>query len=238
MIKKAMILAAGLGTRMRPLTNQCPKPLIKVDGIALIDHKLEAARRAGIKTVVVNVHYLADQLESHLRHCENPRIVISDERDQLMDSGGGISAALSHFGSDPFLVMNSDTFWIADKSPNLLQLLDFWRDGDMDILLSLASKSQAVGFNGVGDFFIDDNHRLVRRGNATCAPYAFAGDYIVHPRIFANRPQVPFSSNILFNQAIDKGRLWGLQLSGTWLHVGTPAAIAQAEQAIAHNRAR
>jgi len=233
MIEKAMVLAAGLGTRMRPMTERIPKPLVEVAGNTLIDHKLDAVRRAGIKSVVVNVHYLADQLEQHLSRCESPDIIFSDEREKLLDSGGGIQKALPYFGNDPFFVLNSDTFWHGDKVPALLQLSKHWDCEKMDILMALTAMDKAVGFNGAGDFFLDADNRLTRRGDRKSAPYVFASDYIVHPRIFNAAPKVPFSMNLLYDQAIAKNRLFGIKLEGLWLHVGTPQSIGEVEAAIA-----
>ncbi len=234
MINKAMILAAGLGTRMRPLTDNIPKPLIKVNDKALIDHKLDAARKVGIETVVVNVHYLADQMEEHLRTLGDLKIIISDERDLLLDSGGGIFNALSNFDDNAFLVMNSDTFWIDDDPPSLLQLFECWDADNMDILLALADRKRAIGFLGAGDFFLKENRCLAWRGEKQTAPFAFAGDYIIHPRIFSDIPEGPFSSLMLFNRAMDKNRLCGIELDGTWLDAGTPQSLKEAEQVIAH----
>ena len=236
MINKAMILAAGLGTRMRPLSERTPKPLIKVDGKALIDHKLEAARGAGITTIIVNVHYLADQLEEHLSKTRDLDIIISDERDQMMDSGGGIAKALDNFGDEAFLVMNCDAFWAGENTSNLLQLSDGWNGEAMDMLLGLAHVDHSVGFDGVGDFFMDNHKALTRRGDKPEAPFAFSGDYILHPRIFHGFASEPFSSNVLFDRAIGNGRLSGQQMQGTWLHVGTPEAIGDAENVLSGDR--
>ena len=233
MIENAMILAAGLGTRMRPLTNDIPKPLVKIHQKALIDYKLEAAQRCGIKKIVVNVHYLADLLEAHLKNFAGLEIIISNERHQLLDSGGGIFKALNHFDNKPFLVMNSDTFWIDDHPASLLQLFDKWDSATMDILLALAGKDQAIGFHGPGDFFIRKNSFLAWRAKNKTAPYAFAGDYILHPRVFHDVPKRAFSSLLLFDRAISRNRLHGAPLQGTWLDVGTPDSLREAEQAIA-----
>ncbi|MCP4185239.1 MAG: nucleotidyltransferase family protein [Hyphomicrobiales bacterium] len=233
MIENAMILAAGLGTRMRPLTKDIPKPLVKVHQKSLIDYKLDAARKSGIKNIVVNVHYLADQMEEHLNDIDGIDITISDERDLLLDSGGGILNALNHFDNKPFLVMNSDTFWIDDTPDSLLQLFDKWDSATMDILLALANKNQAVGFHGSGDFFMKNDGCLSWRGKNKAAPYAFAGDYILHPRIFHDMQEGPFSSLMLFDRAMTKDRLHGVNLEGTWLDVGTPDSLIKAEQAIA-----
>ena len=234
MIDQAIILAAGLGTRMQPITNTIPKPLVIINGKALIDHKLDAARRAGIGKIVVNVHHLAGQLEQHLEKITDLEIIFSDERKQLMDSGGGIVKALKHFDNRPFVVLNSDTFWHGDESANLRSLIDSWDNAKMDILMGLAEVEKAVGFYSAGDFFMDEEGLLARRGEHESAPYAFCGDYITHPQVFKNSPKEPFSSNTLFDQAISKHRLKGKPLNGLWLHVGTPDSIREAERAIAH----
>jgi len=232
MIEKAMILAAGLGTRMRPLTDNIPKPLVQVHQKALIEYKLEAARKSGIKSVVVNVHYMADQLEEYLNNIDGLEIIISDEREMLLDSGGGIFNALSHLGNEAFLVMNSDTFWINDNPASLLQLFEKWDSEAMDILLALAHKNRAIGFHGPGDFFLKKNNCLACRAKSNAAPYAFAGDYIVHPRVFHDIPEGPFSSLMLFDRAMSKDKLHGVSLEGTWLDVGTPDSLIEAERAI------
>ncbi len=237
MIEKAMILAAGLGTRMRPLTDNTPKPLIKVNGKALLDYKLDAAKQAGIKTVVVNVHYLAEQIEEHLSKFNGLEIVISDEREKLLDSGGGIANALNHFDDQPFAILNSDTFWHGDNPPSLVQLIEFWNEDKMDILMALAKTDEAIGFDGAGDFFKDKYDLLTRRGKELSAPFAFSGDYIVHPKIFENAPDGPFSANSLYDEAIAAQRLYGLKLNGLWLHVGTPQSLSEAQSAIALHRA-
>lgn len=234
MIDQAIILAAGLGTRMQPITNTIPKPLVKIDGKTLIDHKLDAARRAGIRKIIVNVHHLAEQLEEHLEKIHDLEIIISNERKLLMDSGGGITKALVHFDNRPFVVLNSDTFWHADEPANLLFLGENWNGDEMDILMGLADVEKAVGFHGAGDFFKSADGCLTRRGKHSSAPYAFCGDYITHPDVFQNSPTAPFSSNTLFDEAISKHRLKGKLLKGLWLHVGTPESIGEAERAIAH----
>ena len=233
MIDQAIILAAGLGTRMRPLTNSTPKPLIKVCSKTLIDHKIAAAKRVGIRKLVVNVHYLADQMERHLSQIHDIEIIISDERRQLMNSGGGIKKALPFLDNKEFYVLNSDAFWHGDIISNLQSLADSWNDEQMDILMGLAHRENSVGFPGHGDFFKDDTGALTRRDNAPSAPFAFSGDYILHPAMFDDTPDTPFSANILFDKAIKNARLKGLALQGLWLHVGTPQSIVDAEHAIA-----
>jgi MurNAc alpha-1-phosphate uridylyltransferase len=236
--KRAMILAAGLGKRMRPLTVTTPKPLIEVNGRALIDYGLDRLERAGVEETVVNVHYLADQLEQHLaRRRRSPAIAISDERERLLDTGGGIVKALPRLGPAPFYLLNSDSFWIEGARPNLDWLAAGWRDDAMDALLLVAATVRAVGYTGPGDFRMDPAGRLLRRGERDVAPFVYAGAAILHPRLFAGAPADAFSLNTLFNRAIENGRLFGMRLDGLWLHVGTPEAIGEAELTIADSAA-
>ena len=233
MITRAMILAAGLGTRMRPLTDNTPKPLVKLNGRPLIDYKLDTIRQSGIKTVVVNVHYLADQIEAHLSSVRDLEIIISDERDMLMDSGGGIHHALPHLGTAPFIVMNADTFWTNDDPKSINQLINLWNGNQMDILLALADRKKAVGFTGEGDFYIESANHLSWRGERANAPYAFTGEYILKPEIFRDLPDQPFSALTLFDRAMTANRLYGYELAGHWYDVGTPKSLEQAQTAIA-----
>ncbi len=236
---KAMVLAAGLGTRMRPLTDNLPKPLIRIAGKTLLDHALDIVIQAKIETAVVNVHYLADQIETHLDQRGSPIILISDERRKLLNSGGGIKAALPLLGKKPFLILNADTFWLDAQKSSVQKMAEFWADSQMDILLLLAPLSSAVGFDGAGDFFMDGENRLARRGDAESAPFAYAGAAILAPFIFDDEKQQAFNLNRQFDAAIANKRLYGIVLDGLWLHVGTPAAIVSAEQAItAWNRLR
>ena len=234
--KTAMVLAAGLGKRMRPLSSVIPKPLVQVGGRALIDHCLDGLARAGVATAVVNVHYLADQVEAHLARRERPRIVISDERDQLLDTGGGINQALPHLGPGAFFLRNSDSFWREGSQPNLDRLAEAWDEGK-DALLLLAPTAPSVGFAGKGDFLLDNEGRLERRGERASAPFVYAGAAILHPRLFAEAPGGPFSLNLLFDQAIAEGRLFGLPMDGTWINVETPAAVLAAENALSASAA-
>ncbi len=236
--RRAMILAAGLGKRMRPITATTPKPLVEVGGRALIDHGLDALERAGVEQAVVNVHYLADQVQSHLsRRKRRPEIVISDERRELLDTGGGIVRALPSLGSDPFYLMNSDSFWIEGARPNLDWLASAWRDESMDALLLLASTVKAVGYSGRGDFRMDASGRLVRRAERDVSPFVYSGAAIVHPRLFDGAPAGAFSLNALFDRAMENERLYGVRLDGLWLHIGTPDAIGEAEMTIADSAA-
>ncbi|GIL01767.1 MAG: mannose-1-phosphate guanylyltransferase [Alphaproteobacteria bacterium] len=233
----AMVLAAGLGTRMRPITERLPKALVRVCGKALIDHALDALAAVGTGTAVVNVHHLADQVEAHLAARPAPRIIISDERARLLESGGGIARALPALGARPFYVLNADSFWIEGSRANLGRLVRQWDGGVMDGLLLVAGVTNAIGYAGDGDFTMDAVGRLVRRGERRVAPFAYAGAAILHPRLFASAPDGPFSLNLLFDQALERGRLFGLRLDGLWLHVGTPEAIREAEEAIARSAA-
>lgn len=234
---RAMVLAAGLGKRMRPVSVTTPKPLIEVAGRTLIDHGLDALERAGVEQVVVNVHYLADQLQSHLARRRRPAIVISDERAQLMDTGGGVAKALPVLGDAPFYLLNSDSFWIEGARPNLDWLASAWRDAEMDALLLVAATVHAIGYQGRGDFRMDPAGRLTRRAERDVAPFAYSGAAILSPRLFEGRPDGAFSLNRLFDRAMEGGRLFGVRLDGTWLHIGTPGALGEAELTIADSAA-
>jgi MurNAc alpha-1-phosphate uridylyltransferase len=236
-IRFAMVLAAGLGTRMRPITRTLPKPLVSVSGKAMIDYGLDRLAAAGVETIVVNVHYLADQVVEHVKSRPGPKIIISDERDQLLDTGGGIARALPHFGGEPFFVYNSDSTWIEGVRPNFELLGQTWMPNHMDILLMLSPTVRAVGYSGAGDFTIDALGRLSRRIEKRVAPFVYAGAAVVHPRAFEGAPDRPFSFNVLFDRAIKAGRLYGMRMDGQWLHVGTPEAIHEAELAIAESTA-
>lgn len=238
-IRSAIILSAGLGTRMRPITQTLPKPLVAVGGRPLIAYALEALDRLGIETVVVNVHYLADTLVGWLSE-SGYRTVVSDEREKLLDSGGGIVKALPMLGGDPFLVLNADTFWLEDPSSgtdNLEALVDFFDPATMDIAMLTARLDQATGHTGKGDFTVDAAGRLARyRGQGE--PVIYSGALVIDPAIFGNnRPDV-FSLNVCFDEAIGRGRLFGLPMRGHWLTVGTPEAIGEAEAAMDAYRAR
>ncbi|MEM9733579.1 MAG: nucleotidyltransferase family protein [Pseudomonadota bacterium] len=231
--KQAVVLAAGLGTRMRPLTLTRPKPLVEVAGITLLDHALDTLAAHGISHCAVNVHYLADQIETHLSKRGDMAFHISDERQALLDSGGGVAKAhgLLPEQNAPFFLLNADSFWRDRVTPSLATM-DRAFDNTVDMLMLVARHGDAVGFDGKGDFFMDDSHRLTRRGNADHAPYVYAGALLIRPELFRNRPKV-FSLNTLFDEAITKGRLAGVVLDGLWLHVGTPQAIGEAEIALA-----
>lgn len=231
-IDTAMVLAAGLGTRMRPITDRIPKPLVEVAGKTLLDHVLDPLAAAGVTRAVVNVHHLADQIEAAVAGRSRPAVVISDERQAILDSGGGVARALPHLG-EAFLIRNADSFW-TDRGPsNLTRMIEAFDPARMDTLLLLATLEGSVGFDGPGDFFREDDGRLRRRGEAPRAPFAYAGAAIMRKADFAGRSDGDvFSLNALWNASLASGRLFGLVLDGLWLHVGTPQAIGEAERAI------
>lgn len=238
-LRKAMVLAAGLGTRMRPLTDTLPKPLVPVRGRALIDHVLDRLTEAGIEEAVVNVHHHADLLETHLACREGPpHITISDERGVRLETGGGVRKALGHFGAAPVLAVNSDTIWVEGMGGNLRRLEAAFDPHAMDALLLLAPTSTSVGYDGSGDFLMDQMGRLERRPERIVTPFVFAGASILKPDLFAETPEGPFSLNRIFDRAQAAGRLYGLRLDGIWMHVGTPQAIIEAEEAISSSSAR
>ncbi len=238
-ITHAFILAAGLGTRMRPVTATLPKPLVRVAGKTLLDHALDRVAEAGIGQAVVNVHYLADQIEAHLAGRDGPpAIAVSDERDALLETGGGVRKGLPLLGGAPFVVLNSDSFWLEGPEANLGRLVACWDAAAMDILLLVAPTATSLGYEGAGDFVMDPAGRLERRGERTVAPFIYAGVAILKPELFADTPEAAFSLNRLFDRAIARGRLHGLRLDGQWLHVGTPEAIAAAEARVAASAGR
>lgn len=228
----AFVLAAGLGTRMRPLTNELPKPLVPLAGRPLIDHVLDRLAAAGITRAVVNVHHHADKLEAHLGSRRSPEIVISDERGLLLETGGGVMHARDKIGPEPFLIHNSDSVWIEPANTNLERLLAAWDDERMDTLMLLAPAATSLGYDGKGDFFMDADGRLARQHGERLAPYVFAGVSIAHPRMFENAPAGKFSLNVPWNEAIARQRLYGVVMDGTWMHVGDPQALQEAEEAI------
>jgi len=230
--RRAMVLAAGLGTRMRPLTDVVPKPLVKVAGRALIDHVLDRLTEVGVEQAVVNVHYFADQIQQHLSQRKTPKIVISDERGLLLGTGGGVKKALPELGDAPFFHINSDTIWIDGVKPNLTLLAEVFDGKSMDALLLLAPTIESVGYTGRGDFAMAPDGRLRKRDEQEVAPFVFAGAAILSPALFKGAPSGEFSLTALFDRAAEAGRLHGLRLEGLWMHVGTPEAVAAAEAAI------
>ena len=229
----AFVLAAGLGKRMRPLTASRPKPLVEVAGKALIDHVLDRLRSAGIGKVVVNAHYLADALEAHLKaRATDFDVKISDERKQLMETGGGLVLAEHLIEADTFLVVNSDNYWIDGPADTLHLLASLWREGDMDALLLLVPQARAGNHRGQGDFHMKSDGRLVRREKGKVAPFVFTGIQIVSKRLLRDAPDGPFSTNILWDRAIAEGRCFGAVHQGLWFDVGNPSAIKATERAL------
>jgi MurNAc alpha-1-phosphate uridylyltransferase len=234
---RAMVLAAGLGARMRPLTDTMPKPLVPVAGRPLIDHVLDRLADAGVTRAVVNVHYLADLLMRHLAHRSRPEVVVSDERGTLLDTGGGVVKALPQLGGDPFFHVNADTIWIDSVKPNLARLAEAFDATRMDALLLLAPTATSIGYAGLGDFTMQPDGRLKRRAERQVAPFVYAGAAVLSPALFADAPSGAFPLTLLFDRAAESGRLYGLRLEGVWMHVGTPGAITEAEAAIAAHAA-
>ena len=229
----AMIMAAGLGKRMRPLTATKPKPLIEVGGKALLDHVLDRLRAAGVRKVVVNVHYLADALEAHLAsRAHGLEVVISDERNLLMETGGGLVQAAPLIDSDPFLALNSDNLWIDGPADTIRVLASQWDDARMDALLLLVPQARALNHKGMGDFHMDRSGRIRRRERSHVAPFVFTGIQMVSKRLLRDAPAGPFSTNILWDRAIDEGRCFGAVHQGLWFDVGTPGAIPMTEAAL------
>jgi N-acetyl-alpha-D-muramate 1-phosphate uridylyltransferase len=231
-IDTAMVLAAGRGTRMREQTQAKPKPLVEVGGKTLIDRVLDRLAEAGVTRAVVNVHHFADLLLAHLAKRGRPRIEISDERAELLNTGGGVVRALPMLNGKPFLLVNSDSIWIEGASPNLVRLVAAFESERMDVLLLLAPVAGAIGYSGAGDFSMSSEGKLARRAEREIAPFVYAGAAILHPRLFADAPPGAFSLTQSFAAAEASQRLYGLRLDGTWMHVGTPEAIRQAEDAI------
>ena len=228
--QSAMILAAGLGKRMRPLTTLRPKPLVEVAGRTLLDRVLDHVRASGIGQVVVNVHYLADQIDAHLaRRAQDLDVRISDERALLLETGGGVVKALPLIDADPFYVINADNMWIDGAVDTLRMLAQRWDPAQMDALLLLVPLARANGYEGAGDFHMDGLGRLRRRTGVRVAPYVFSGVQILSKSLFAGEPVEPFSLNRIYNKAMAEGRLFGLAHPGLWFHVGTPESVTKTE---------
>ena len=234
--RRAMGLAAGLGTRMRPFNGQIPKPLVAVGGKALIDYALDRLAEAGVERAVVNVHHLADEIERHLASRQRPTIVLSDERAELLGTAGGVVKALPELGEAPFFHINSDTIWIDGVKPNLMRLAAAFEPSRMDALLLVAPTTSSIGYGGRGDFAMAPDGRLKRRGERDVVPFVYAGAAILTPAFFAGVAPGPSSMSPLFDRAAEAERLCGLRLEGVWMHVGTPDAIKAAEAAILARR--
>ncbi|KAF0117353.1 MAG: nucleotidyltransferase [Rhodospirillaceae bacterium] len=230
-----MVLAAGLGRRMGPLTDVLPKPMVRVAGRALIDHALDRLAEAGVGCCVVNLHHWAPLLREHLAERTRPRLVFSDETAQLLETGGGVAKALPLLGEEPFFVANADALWRDGPEPALHRLAAVWDEGTMDALLLLVAVGAAHGYDGEGDFHLapaGPAGRPERRAAGTTAPYVFGGVQILHPRLFAGAPAGAFSLNVLYDRAGRAGRLKALVHDGAWFHVGTPAHVALAESGL------
>ncbi|MEP0191209.1 MAG: nucleotidyltransferase family protein [Erythrobacter sp.] len=227
----AMVMAAGMGKRMRPLTASQPKPLVRVAGKPLIDHALDRLTEAGVSRAVVNVHYLADALEAHLQSRKSPQITVSDERAALLETGGGMIKAKEHF-PDPFYCLNSDNIWLDGPRDAFRDLSERWNPDEMDALLLVVPHTRASNFRGAGDFYMDGRGLLSRSQPSRIAPFIYTGIQLVSHRLLRDAPDGKFSTNILWNRAIEEGRLFGLAFNGQWFEVGTPQAIAPTEDAL------
>lgn len=228
--RTAMVLAAGLGTRMRPLTNDRPKALVEVAGKALIDHTLDRLADAGVERAVVNVHYFADRLEAHvLARAAPPAIVVSDERPQALETGGGFKQALPLLGADPVWVANIDCVVIEDGAAPLDALAAAWNPDRMDVCLLLAPTATSMGFHPSGDVFLADDGRLRFKGEGEAAPYVYVGAHIAKPEVVADGPDGPFPLLPVWKRLAAKKRIFGVSPPGLWMHVGDPAALEAAE---------
>ena len=230
--KTAMVFAAGLGVRMRPITETMPKPLVKVHGRAIIDHCLDRLAENGVETAIVNVHWLADQIEAHLASRTTPRIVFSDEREKILDQGGGIKRALPRIGAAPFLICNTDALWIEGPRSNLARLAEAFDPEIIDIALLVAASANAVGVDWPGDFTMTRDGRLESRKDRLVAPFVYTGVGIMKPELFADAEGEVFRLAPYFHAAAASGRLTGVRLDGLWLHVGRPEQVGEAELAI------
>ena len=228
---KAMVLAAGLGVRMRPLTDHMPKPLVRVAGQPLLDHVLDKLAGAGVTEAVVNVHYLPDQIIEHVAARGRPRVIISDERDEVLGTGGAVVKALPLLGRAPFFHLNADTMWIDGVRPNLARLAETFDPDRMDILLLMAPTTSSIGYSGRGDYGMLADGALRKRKEHQVVPFVYAGAAIMSPSLFADAPEGYFSLTKLFDRANEQERLFGLRLDGVWMHVGTPDSVEAAEEA-------
>lgn len=236
-ITQAMVLAAGLGARLRPITNTIPKPLVPIGGRPMIDYVLDTLADAGVERAVVNVHYLADQMVEYLSRYEKLEIVISDERDRLMNSGGGLAKGLKLLDRAPVYVMNADLFWLGDEAgetSNLRRLARFFDPDSMDMALLCVPMENTTGHNGKKDFSLSDDGRLVRYSEGLPKPVVYAGAIAMQPSLLDDAPEDAFNLNIYFDRAIAAGRLAGFEMAGHWMTVGTPEALDEAEEVIRH----
>lgn len=229
-ITTGMALAAGLGTRMRPLTDDRPKALVEVGGKALLDWAIDRFEAAGVTHTVINIHHFADAMEAHIRaHPDAAHLTISDERDEVLETGGGVVKALPLLGQDPIFVTNIDAIWTDSDAPELDRMRAAWDGDQMDVLLLLAPMQATLGFHGAGDFFLGDDGRVAWRGGAERAPFAYAGVQIMKPSILAGRAVTRFSMTDVWRELVPQGRVFGLPMQSFWMHVGDPRAVADAE---------
>ena len=238
LITQAMVLAAGLGTRLRPLTDTMPKPLVRVAGKPMIDYGLDALAEAGVSRAVVNVHHFAEQMEAHLQAYPRLEILISDERAALMNSGGGLKKGLALLDPGIVYVMNADLFWIGERvgeQTNLQRLAGLFDPERMDMALLCVPLERTTGHNGKKDFQLDPDGRLSRYRESGDHPVVYAGAIVMHSSLLDDAPDDAFNLNIYFDRAIAKGRLYGLVMDGEWITVGTPDALPQAEAVIARH---
>lgn len=237
--KSAMVLAAGLGLRMRPLTLERPKPLIEVAGRTMLDYALDRLVDVGVETAVVNTHYLGEMIAAHVATRTDPRIVVSHE-EKALETGGGVRHALPLLGSDPIFVANADIVWLDGPRSSLDQMIELWDPEAMDVLLLLTPAVLAIGYDGTGDYHIEQDGVLRRRSGFEIAPYVYAGVQIVKPELYKDPslPEGPFSNVRIWDKAQERGRLFGIRHDGLWFHVGTPQALQEAEQIIDRGRLR
>ncbi len=232
MIEQAFILGAGFGSRMRPLTDTIPKPMVKLADKPLIDHVIDRLTSVGVKKIVINVHYLADVLETHLRQRRDVEIIISDERDELLDTGGGVLKALGHFGNEPFFIHNSDSVWVENEQNNLAEMVKEFDPQKMDNLLCLANKNTSLGYDGNGDFLLSNEGLISRKPSDVPSDHVFIGASIATKNLFEKCPKGSFSLNKLWDASIAKKRVYGIRHQGIWMHVGTTEALSEAEDCI------
>ncbi len=225
---RGMVLGAGLGLRLRPITEKLPKPLIQVANRTLLDRTLDRLLEAGVETAVINLHHLGHLIEQHVRKRPTPEILFSQE-DELLDTGGGVAHALPRLGGAPFFVVNGDVLWLNGTEPSLGRLAGAWDEARMDGLLLLHSTVAAFGYDGRGDFLLDPAGAVTRRPESEVSPFLFTGVQILHPRLFEGAPEGPFSLNRLYDRAIESERLYGIVHDGEWFHIGTPEGLALAE---------
>lgn len=229
-IDTAMVLAAGHGTRMRPITETRPKALVEVGGKPLIDHALDRLKAAGITRIVVNIHAFADMMRAHLERRDDLDIIISDESDKLLETGGAIKHALPLLGDKAILTHNCDSMWVEGMGANIPRLINAWNPETMDALLMVAVTANVVGDVGRGDFLMAADGRLERREARSVAPFMYTGVQIIDPKLYRDMPDEHFSTNKVWDGCLERGRLFGQRLDGVWMHVGTPAALEDAEQ--------